>query len=284
MNEEHSHPSPIRRILVALDASISSLNALQTAVELAARFDARVLGLYVEDINLLRLAELPFAREVSLYSSRPRRLKPLDMEMQLRTQAARIRAVLGRAAEKHRVPWEFRTTRGEVGAEVLSAGGDADLVVLGKIGRSLPGPRRSGSTARTLLMQRRGMTLIVYSQLRYADAPIVAVYDGTREAPRVLQIAAFLSKSNHTPLTVLILGDDEEGLKKNRGEAEEQVRSLEAPAEFRSLTRFEHAGLAERIRKESTGPVVLPCQGDWFKGEKLCGLVEEIPNPVLLIR
>ena len=49
-----------RRILVALDASAHSHAALAAAVALAARLHAEIEGLFVEDINLLRLAELPF--------------------------------------------------------------------------------------------------------------------------------------------------------------------------------------------------------------------------------
>ncbi|MBK7177644.1 MAG: universal stress protein [Chloroflexi bacterium] len=54
----------IQRILVALDASPHSLAALEAAIDLAERLDAELQGLFVEDINLLRLAQLPFAREL----------------------------------------------------------------------------------------------------------------------------------------------------------------------------------------------------------------------------
>ena len=54
----------IKRILVALDASAANRTALQTAALLASELQAELQALFVEDINLLRLAELPFAREV----------------------------------------------------------------------------------------------------------------------------------------------------------------------------------------------------------------------------
>jgi nucleotide-binding universal stress UspA family protein len=53
-----------QRILVALDASPASLAALDFATELAERHQAELLGIYVEDINLLRSAEIPFTREI----------------------------------------------------------------------------------------------------------------------------------------------------------------------------------------------------------------------------
>ena len=52
------------RILVALDESEDHQRVLQSAAEVAARLKAELRGLFVEDVNLLRLAELPCAREV----------------------------------------------------------------------------------------------------------------------------------------------------------------------------------------------------------------------------
>ena len=53
MNED---VTAIRRILVALDSSPHSMAALETAVELAANLGARIIGLFVEEANLLRAA------------------------------------------------------------------------------------------------------------------------------------------------------------------------------------------------------------------------------------
>ncbi len=284
MNEKQNRRSPIRRIVAALDASTSSMNALRTAVDLAARFDSELLGLFVEDINLLRLAQLPFAREISFYSPRPRRLEPMGMELQLRIQAARIRNTLALAAEELGVPWEFRIARGDVGAELLAAGAEADLVVLGKIGRSLPGIQRSGSTVRTLLMRRRGMTLVMETRVQFAQTPVVAVYDGSEGARKAAETAAYLARSHDVPLIVFVVAETAETAEKNRLEAEEQLRDLGTNAGFRKIVKAELAELAARIRRETHGAVIIPCLEDWFEGERLCGLVDEIANPVLLIR
>ncbi|MCF8040352.1 MAG: hypothetical protein K9K79_13675, partial [Desulfohalobiaceae bacterium] len=66
--------------------------------------------------------------------------------------------------------------------------------------------------------------------------------------------------------------------------ARDLLHSQGIEADFRRLLRPVMAGLAAAVRNESIGPVILPCQGDWFEGEKLCGLVERIENPVFLIR
>jgi len=56
----------LRRILVALDASRSSLEALRAAAALAARMGAELECLFIEDVNLVRLGQLPVARQVTL--------------------------------------------------------------------------------------------------------------------------------------------------------------------------------------------------------------------------
>ena len=63
MNESEPNLA-IRRILIALDASTHSLAALHAAAEMAANMQAELIGLFVEDENLLHLAGLPFAQEV----------------------------------------------------------------------------------------------------------------------------------------------------------------------------------------------------------------------------
>ena len=53
-----------RRIAVILDASGHSYPALELALAVAAGLKAEVEGVFVEDADLLRLAGLPFVRDV----------------------------------------------------------------------------------------------------------------------------------------------------------------------------------------------------------------------------
>ena len=284
MSEEKTNDSPVKRILAALDSSQSSINALNTAVELAALFGAEIRGIFVEDVKLLRLAQLPFAREVSFFTPVVRRLGPGDMELQLRVQALRIRDMLAKSAGMLGVPWEFRTARGDVGAEVLSAGTDADLVVMGKIGRSLPGLRRSGSTTRAILTRRGGMTLIMETSLHQVQTPVLAVYNGSASGHKTLFMAAYLARIQEVPLLVLVVASDEKEAGERQQYAAKKLERTGVEAEFRRLAGPSMEQLADRIKRETAGTVVIPCLEDWFEGEKLCGLVDAIPNRVLLIR
>jgi nucleotide-binding universal stress UspA family protein len=122
--------APIRRILVALDATRASAAALEAAVSLAEHLEAELLGLFVEDVNLLRLAALPFAHEVGFPSARARRLESDDMERTLRAQATLAQQALVTAVHQRRVPWSFRVVRGQVVTELLAASQQADLIAI----------------------------------------------------------------------------------------------------------------------------------------------------------
>jgi nucleotide-binding universal stress UspA family protein len=149
----------IRRILVALDASPHSLAALDSAAEMAARLEVELLGLFVEDINLLRLAEFPFAREVGFPSAVPRPLNSATMERTLKIAAEQARQAMETLAEHLPVRWSFRIVRGSVMSELLAAAGEADLVALGKAGRQFGTRFRLRSTA-AALMEKRPCALV----------------------------------------------------------------------------------------------------------------------------
>ena len=64
-------PVPLRRIVLGLGWQ-ESATAMAIATELARSLQLQLLGLFVEDIELLHFAALPFARELCLSSAASR--------------------------------------------------------------------------------------------------------------------------------------------------------------------------------------------------------------------
>ncbi len=195
----------LRKILVALDASKSSFAALDAAVELAASMEAELQGVFVEDAELLRAAESPFARELVYPYTRLAPLNRSTLERNLRSQAEAARSALAGAAQKARVPWSFRSVRGQVTPELLAAAeaAEADLIAIGRMGWKL-GPLL-GSTARDLtgcpvpilLLSEKGMPASRHPVVYFDEASP----DDTR---RALQFAAELAAPDSGNLTVLL--------------------------------------------------------------------------------
>lgn len=109
-----------RRIVVALEAGTPD-RELEAVVALARGMDAELLGLFVEDLDLLRFAALPFAHEIGGASAARRRLDPASLERDLRAHAAEAERRLAGVAARVQVPSIFRVTRGVVHAELLAA-------------------------------------------------------------------------------------------------------------------------------------------------------------------
>jgi hypothetical protein len=70
----------------------------EAASEMAGRIKAELLGLFVEDNNLLRLAGLPSAREVGIPSTISRKLDIVAMERASKVAATQTRQAIITAA------------------------------------------------------------------------------------------------------------------------------------------------------------------------------------------
>lgn len=110
----------IRRIVVAFDAGAWRAEALREIAALAAESHAELLGVFIEDTDLLQIARLPFAAEVGYPSAARRGLDPATLERALRVRAETLRRALAQALEPARVPWSFRVAR-EAPSRALAA-------------------------------------------------------------------------------------------------------------------------------------------------------------------
>jgi nucleotide-binding universal stress UspA family protein len=130
----------IRRIIVGLDPRSPGRPALEAAAQLAARLRAELVGLFVEDIDLLHLAGLPFAREIGFPSATLRALDITSMERSLRALAGEVERTLAAIAGRAPLTWSFRVARGTLMSELRAAAAEGDIVVTGALRLSLPAP------------------------------------------------------------------------------------------------------------------------------------------------
>ncbi|MGA8049215.1 MAG: hypothetical protein WCA09_03445 [Burkholderiales bacterium] len=128
----------LRRIVVGLDPRPQDRVALEATAELAARLQAELVGLFVENIDLLHLAGLPFAREVGFPSATTRALDIEAMERSLRTVAGNVQRTMAAIAARGLVPWSFRVTRGALMSELCAAATQGDILVTGALRLGVP--------------------------------------------------------------------------------------------------------------------------------------------------
>ena len=269
--------SRIRRILVALDASPQSLAALEAAAELAAGLGAELAGLYVEDINLIRLAGLPMIVEVGSASARSRKLDEQRISRQLRNQATRAAQAIAQAAGRSQVQWSFSVARGSIESELLQAAQEADLFILGRAGWS--GKRRLGSTARRLLAEGSGRTLVMERGERLLPT-LMIVYDGSVVSQRALDTAIGLGGY----LAVGIVAEDEEQARKLQSEVATELNSKGVEARYRWLLHADVSELANMVRTQEECILILPGESPLLEGKKLPEVLDELECPVLLVQ
>src|SRR5262249_8415565 len=132
----------IKRVVIPLDAASETGTAIDTAARLAARWRVPLHGVFIEDEELIGLAGLPFARQVTLGTG----LEPLTrdhVEHHFRAFAERARREFSAAADRHGVKWSFAVGRGRFAAGDLC--GEDDFVVAAAATRPIGGHFRIAS-------------------------------------------------------------------------------------------------------------------------------------------
>lgn len=278
-----SPSSDINRILVALDDSTESRIALEAAARLARRLRAQLMGVFIEDIGVLDLAEHPNVRYVSVTTRAEVQPDRGAMERGIRAQAAAARRALALAAEARHVEWSFRVARGRVDVEILAAAPEADLVVLGKTSLSGVGAGRLGRTARALAASKQGAVL--FSEHRRSasmhDGPVVAVYDGTAAARRALSVAASIATRDGGTLNVLVPGGSDEALEH---EAVDLVRDERIAVKFESCPGRGCDSLLRAVARRPGSLLVIGENSVLLGDEPITDFIARSESPVLLVR
>lgn len=278
MSEER-RPLHVRRILVALDASADSLAGLDASARLAAELGAELLGMFVEDEQLLRVADLEVSRRVVATSGASRDLEPGELERHLRAQARRAQREMQATAERFRVPWSFRSVRGRVVEELVTAAREADLVTLGARGSS-PG-RGPGSTVRALLAESERPVLVLQRNAPLGPA-IHALHDGSAAADEALRTAAGLCREGAL-LEVLVTVRDPSEARRIRRETAGWLHEQGIEARFRTLPGADVTGVCGALAEGERGLLVAP--GPPYREERraLGRLLRHVGCPVILV-
>ncbi|MEW6775806.1 MAG: universal stress protein [Bdellovibrionota bacterium] len=273
---------PIRRVLVALDPLGESEAVLESALDLASRLGAELVGLFIEDESLLHLAGFPFVRQFDPRTGAERPVESGELERALRSRASRARGEFEVRCEGENVKWSCRVLRGEVGPEVAQAPGKADILVLGKTSRAIPSKTGLGSTAR-LAIERAASPVLLVEEAARVLPPVTTVYDGSQASLRAVQTALQMAEPGW-PLTVLASGRSA----KECGRLEKQIAPILAKAPQRAALRLvagtSTASLVEAIRESAARTLVVGHGGLLAKDLASDGLLERLGCTVLLVR
>lgn len=271
----------IRRIAVALDASPHSRAALRMAVRMAMDFEAEVQGVFVEDAEAMRAAQLPFAREVRSFTRSPSELTDRRIRRQIRRQGEAAEALVRQWAERADVPYAFRTVEGDVAAELVAAAGEADLMAMGKTS-TRSSRRKLGSTTRAVLQTSPAPVLVLRTPVQ-PSRPVLAYFDGTPAGEAALTMAARLAMRAGTPLKVLLPAQDGVDPDELRAVVRRRFGGL-GRLRTRLLTEPNADRLAAVARDEGSGLVVVPNDAVSRPDDALRRFLATLDRPVVVVR
>lgn len=201
----------LRRAVVALDASAHSQAVLRATARMAAMLDLELVGVFVEDETLLRLADLPVTWEVGAKTATVRQMDSRDVARQFRALSTQMQRSLASAARQAGVPWRLHVARGDIVPELLAVIEPTDLLGMGRMGWPLSRRPRLGSTTQAML-QRSPCPVFIPDKAPF-DPPrprshIVAVWDGSDAGERGITLAVSLAGAVEAGLTLLLFAAD----------------------------------------------------------------------------
>ncbi len=286
---DKTHALTIERILVALDTSTDSLSALEEAARLASALQAELVGLFVEDINLLHLAMLPFTYEIERATGASRQIDRDSMERDLQLQASQARRALARAATRAELRWSFQVVRGEVRQEILKAALEADLLTLGRASRSHLSRPPLGSTARAVIEGGPGL-VIFGGPSRSSEQPILLTFDGSRAGKQALVAAAKLAAMGDSELVVVLIQNDPTNENEPITDLAEQCEAAlheqgyHKEPSFRRISSQHMISLIKIAVETDCSLLVLGGDTPLLQGAALQEMLDALKCPVMLVR
>lgn len=119
-----------RKILLAIDATSTSIHYLEKAAELASVLNAQLAGLYIEDEDLLIAADLPFTKEICFHVAE-KSINLIQVERDMKLLSAKAKERFEEIANRWQINWSFQTVRGKVSGELNQAAQTADMLSFG---------------------------------------------------------------------------------------------------------------------------------------------------------
>lgn len=213
MNTGHAPKSEegyrFRRILMALDPASENLATVEETAALARRLQAELLSLFVEDIDLVRLAQHSEFSAFSTLSAGPQPFAAENLRRALKRQLTRSRHAVEQAAARQRIKAVFQVRQGRPVAEVVNAAGSADLVVIEWLRReALAAWAVSRAATIQAIIEAASRPVLLLRPGAPAGGPIMVAYGGSEMDQRALAAATEIAQHDGGIVEIALRTDD----------------------------------------------------------------------------
>lgn len=265
MNTEQVQPRI--RIIVALNACRRDLGALEIAATLATRRGCELQAVFVEEMNLLNIAELPFIKEIDRLSGTEREFDQTRIARAHRARLSEIQQALDRLIERRQIRASLKIVRGHFVPTVLSFVGEVDVLVLSRRGETQSGGPVAGKSGPG---GGRGST---------SDRPIWAIVDGSEESLAALWVAADIAATEPCALYVALPANQEALAAELRARLTANPAASPPVVRVNTVEPFDAPALLRSIRQSGCRMLIVK-RAD---GELLENVAEAAECPVILV-
>lgn len=201
----------LKHLIIILGAVTHAKPDLLSAIELATDLRAELQALYIEDLNLFRMVELPMAEEVARSTGQSRKMDLARLERLLRSQAYQIEQALTEIITEKEIACQFKIVRGHMAKEIVSAGTEENLVFISE-SRGLLKDSFLIEKILKEMIHRIDHATVFFQQHRLLsrgfEHRIAMIYDGTSLSDRALDLAQTIFPLHRNELFVIIPSDD----------------------------------------------------------------------------
>src|SRR5699024_10594465 len=177
-------------------------SALEAAVIYAKVTEANIHGVYVREEYWERLH--PTAIFINEFTGRTQHLEENRLERQVEAIERRLENKLKAISYRYDISHSWQNLRGRVIDEILKASKGADLITIGRRGRSLLNQKKLGSTAKAIIKQSEKPVLVL-AETHKADNVIIAVYDSSAASHKGLRLALSIAEQKQSKLFIVTL-------------------------------------------------------------------------------
>ncbi len=252
---------PDARIVLALDSTVHAAASMAIALHLARDTQAELESVFVEDVDLLNLAALPFTQELGRDSGTLRPMRHADLESLLRRRAEQARRFVAERAGAARLEFSFRVARGTIAREAMDAAATAELVVVAEA-RSRPPLRRSPGEQ---------------------DAPVALLLEAGTPPQRSLDTALKLAGGRGSDILLLVSNGSAASAASARVILERARLSHPELARALAIAVSDAGGVLREVRMHHCRAVVVPPGARDESRLALLRLLEQSGFPVVIV-
>jgi hypothetical protein len=267
----------VRRVIVACDAACDVRLAIEEAAAVAARWHAALHGIFFEDENLFRLAELPFGRQISLSAlGEAETLSPAALERLSSALGSAMRHRLAETSTRLGLAWSFGRIRNLPALSAL-AGVEGDLLIVEGAARPFSGTWRPPS-AWDQLVEQPERPILLRRRLRTDTGIVLVLLAKATDWEKTLGVA-FVMATAEEKIAIIAL----ENAQLDIDAVRDLATRLAGPRRLQlESVSSESAALLRSIKRVNPALIVADSRG--IDGLTIKNLLAETRADVLLMR